>query len=292
MRIPLVLTAAVAAALCVGVAAADTRPTPQRIVYSSPWKGDTALFVVAPTGGVPKRITSPPHSFDSNPTWSADGKRVAFESSRLGDANIFTVRSDGTHLRELTFAPGFDGDPAWSSKNRIAFESDRTGDTEIWVVNPDGSGEKQLTTDPSFNGDPTWSPDGTKIAFTSTRAGDREIWVMNADGSGQTRLTSGPGISENPSWSPDGSSIAFDSNRNGNLEIYVMNADGSDPTRLTDNGALDALPSWSPDSRRIAFVSERFRRGIRRIYTMDADGAHVRMVSRGSFDMSPDWARG
>jgi Tol biopolymer transport system component len=293
MRRFLAAATALAAALSAGVAGAGTNATPQaKIVYSSPYKAGTAIFVTSPKGTGTKRLTSPPRFFDANPTWSPTGGRIAFESTRVGDVNIFTVRSDGTHVRELTFADGFDGDPSWSRENKIAFESDRTGNTEIWVVNPDGSGEKQITTDPSCNGDPAWSPDGSKIVFTSTRGGDREIWVMNADGSDQTRLTSGPGISQNPSWSSDGTSIAFDSNRNGNFEIYVMNADGSDPTRLTDNGALDALPSWSPDSRHLAFVSDRFRRGIRRIYTMDADGAHVRMVSRGSFDMSPDWARG
>jgi Tol biopolymer transport system component len=293
VRTFLAACAVLAAALCVGVAGAGTRAAaPGKIVYSSRYKAGAAIVATSPAGTGTKRLTSSARFFDTNPTWSPNGKRIAFESTRLGDANIFIVRSDGTHLRELTFPNAFDGDPAWSSKNKIAFESDRTGNTEIWVVNPDGSGEEQLTTDQSFNGDPAWSPDGSKIVFTSTRSGDREIWVMNADGSNQTRLTSAPGINQNPSWSPDGTSIAFDSNRNGNFEIYVMNADGSDPTRLTDNGALDALPSWSPDSRHLAFVSDRVRRGTRRIYTMDADGAHVRMISRGSFDMSPDWARG
>src|SRR5436190_7168704 len=230
------LTTAVAA-LCAGVAAAGTRATPPaKIVYSSPYKAGTGIFVTSPTGKGTKRLTSPLRAFDTNPTWSPSGKLIAFESTRVGDVNVFTVRTDGTHVRELTFADRFDGDPAWSSKKRIAFESDRTGNTEIWVVNPDGSGEKQVTTDQSFNGDPAWSPDGSKIAFTSTRGGDREVYVMNADGSDQTRLTSSPGISQNPSWSPDGTTIAFDSNRNGNFEIYVMNADGSDPARLTDNG--------------------------------------------------------
>jgi Tol biopolymer transport system component len=115
---------------------------------------------------------------------------------------------------------------------------------------------------------------------------------MNADGSHQTQLTSTQGLNQNPSWAPDGSAIAFDSNRNGQLEIYAMNVDGSDQTRLTSSGALDALPSWSPDSRHIAFVSDRIRRGVRRVYVMDADGAHVHMLTHGGFDMSPDWARG
>ena len=294
MRTPFIaLTVAAVAVLAAGTAGARTQAKlTGRIVYSGAYKAGDALFVVSPNGGTPKRLTSPPRFTDGNPSWSADGKRIVFESNRLGDMNLFAARADGTHVRELTFSDAFDGDPAWSSTNEIAFESDRAGSTDVWVMNPDGSDETRLTTDDAFDGDPVWSPDGSKIAFTSTRGGDREIWVMNADGTDQTRLTSAPGISENPSWSPDGLEIAFDTNRNGNLEIYVMNADGSDQTRLTNSGALDALPTWSPDSRHIAFVSERFRRRIRRIYTMDLDGAHVRMLTHGSFDMSPDWARG
>ena len=293
MRKLIVVVALGVAVLTAGVAGAGARAKPPgKIVYSGTYKAGSALYVVSPNGGTPKRLTSPTRSDDGNPSLSYDGKRIVFESNRLGDYNVYVSRVDGTHIRELTFSDTFDGDPAWSRKNKIAFESDRSGNTEIWTVNPDGSGEKQLTTDPSFNGDPAWSPDGSKIVFTSTRDGDRELYVMNADGSDQKRLTSGPGISENPSWSPDGTAIAFDSNRNGNLEIYAMNVDGSDQTRLTNSGALDALPSWSPDSRHIAFVSDRSRRGTRRIYTMDADGAHVRMLTRGSFDMSPAWARG
>jgi Tol biopolymer transport system component len=289
----LIAVTVAATALSAGAAGAGTHAKlPGKIVYSAAYKAGTALYVVSPNGGTPKRVTSPVRSDDGNPSLSYDGKRIVFESNRLGDYNVYVSRADGTHVRELTFSDFFDGDPAWSRKNTIAFESERTGNTEIWTVNPDGSNEKQLTTDPSFNGDPAWSPDGSRIAFTSTRDGDREIYVMNADGSDQHRLTSGPGISQNPAWSPDGTSIAFDTNRNGNFEIYAMNVDGSDQTRLTNSSALDALPSWSPDSRRIAFVSDRFRRGARRIYTMDADGAHVRMLTRGSFDMSPAWARG
>jgi TolB protein len=71
-----------------------------------------------------------------------------------------------------------------------------------------------------------------------------------------------------------------------------MKVDGTDVVRLTDHPALDALPSWSQDSRRIVFVSDRRGKERRRLFVMNADGTGVRMVTRGTYDMSPDWARG
>jgi Tol biopolymer transport system component len=294
------LTSLAVVVLSAGALSALSAPaaSTSKIVYHSKLNGrNNEILVVSSAGGAPTRLTRNPAS-DSNPTWSADGKRIAFESNRRGahryeDSDIYVMRADGSGVRELTFSNAFDGDPAWSWLDRIAFESDRTGNSDIWAINPDGSDEKQLTTTHAFDGDPAWSPDGSQIAFTSARDnGDREIYVMNADGTGQTRLTASPGIDENPSWSPDGRHIAFDSMRDGNLEIYVMNADGSKQTRLTNNPALDALPSWSQDSKRIAFVSDRISKGQRRLFVMNANGTGVRMLTRGRFDMSPDWARG
>jgi len=270
-----------------------------KIVYHSKLpKRNNEILVVSSAGGAPTRLTRNVAS-DSNPSWSADGKRIAFESNRRGnprryeDSDVYVMRADGTGIRQLTFSNAFDGDPAWSWLNQIAFESERTGSSDVWVIDSDGSDETQLTKTAAFDGDPAWSPEGSRIAFTSSRDnGDREIYVMNADGSGQTRLTNTPGFDENPSWSPDGKRIAFDSMRDGNLEIYVMNADGSKQTRVTNHPALDALPAWSQNSKQIVFVSDRVGKGQRRLFVANASGTGVRMLSRGALDMSPDWARG
>jgi Tol biopolymer transport system component len=287
--------AATAAVVAMGASSSPTALS-KKIVLQSRINGNDEIVTVSITGAGRDRLTYHPAT-DTNPTWSADGKYIAFESDRNGepyyDHDVFVMRSDGRNIRQLTFSNADDGDPAWGWLNRIAFESGRTGNVDVWSIKPDGKDERQLTTSKSFDGDPAWSPDGERIVFTSARDdGDYEIYVMNADGTGQKRLTRSSGIDENPSWSPDGKRIAFDSNRDGNLEVYVMNADGSNVKRLTEHPALDALPSWSQDSRRIVFVSDRRGKNRRAIFSMRADGTGVKRLTFGSFDMSPDWARG
>jgi Tol biopolymer transport system component len=278
--------------------AAEIAPS-SRIVFHSRLKGgNNEIFSMSANGTGLTRLTRGTAS-DSNPTWSPDGKRVAFESNRHSDrrgyqdSDVFVMNANGSGVRELTFSNRFDGDPAWSRQNTIAFESERNGVSDVYSIRADGSGERRLTVSPAFDGDPAWSPNGRRIAFTSERdGGDRELYVMNADGTNQVRLTTSAGFDQNPSWSPNGRLISFDSMRDGNLEVYVMNADGTNVRRVTDHPAIDAIPSWSQDGSRIAFVSERIAKGQRRLFSVSAMGGQARQLTRGAYDMSPDWNRG
>ena len=116
--------------------------------------------------------------------------KIAFDSAREGNLDIYAMRPDGTGVTNLTDHPASDSEPAWSPDgSKIAFLSDRGGTGEIWVMNADGSGPTQLTDHPAADFEQAWSPDGTKLAFTTNRDGNFELYVMNADGSGPTRLT-------------------------------------------------------------------------------------------------------
>jgi TolB protein len=213
--------------------------------------------------------------------WSPDGRRIAFDSDRDGNFEVYVVNAGGSGQRNLTRKPGFDSDPVWSPDGRkIAFvSSDREGNGpprgyEIYVMNADGSGQQMLARGHA----PAWSPDGRRIAFRSDRDGNGEVYVMNADGSGLRRLTRNPASDGGPVWSPDGRKIAFERFRHGNTEVYVMNADGSGPRNLTRNAARDSSPAWSPDGRKIVFVSNRDDNG--EIYVMNADGSGLRKLTR------------
>ena len=185
--------------------------------------------VVAPTPAPATRLTFD-DAFDSSPAWSPDGRRIAFESERDGNDEIYVMNADGSGVARLTVNDAIDGSPAWSPDGqRIAFDSTRDGNPELYVMNADGSGVTRLTFNNARDWSPAWSPDGRRIAFDSNHDGNLEIYVMNADGSGVTRHTHNQTHDGTPAWSPDGRHIAFHSNRDGRMDIYVMNAAGEPP---------------------------------------------------------------
>jgi dipeptidyl aminopeptidase/acylaminoacyl peptidase len=212
--------------------------------------------------------------------------KIAFNSNRDGNDEIYVMNADGTGQTRLTNNAASDFEPAWSPDGtKIAFNRG----FDIFVMNADGSEPTRLTFAAAMNIAPSWSPDGTKIAFHSSRDGNFEIYVMNADGSNQTRLTSNAAGDFAPAWSPDGQRIVFRSNRDGNNEIYVMAKDGTAQTRVTVNTADDQEPKFSGDGTKIVFTRAL---PTRQITVINTDGTNtVQLTSAGNNffpTMSPD----
>jgi len=216
--------------------------------------------------------------------------RIAYSSSRNGNADVFTMTPAGTDKVRLTTGGAADRDPAWSPDcAQIAFTSTRTGDPEIFVMDAAGTNRQRLTSSAGADAQAAWSPDGTQIAFTSTRTGEAEIFVMDADGSNQTNVTNNAARDGSPAWSPDGTRIAFNSDRGGATNVWTMNAGGGGRLNLTDGAGRSIQPAYSPDGSTIAFVSDRS--GRRHIWFMDADGVNQRRLTRVKAKHThPSWA--
>jgi Tol biopolymer transport system component len=224
--------------------------------------------------------------------WEIDGSKIAFQTRRDGNFEVYTMNPDGTEVTNVTKNALDDERPAWSPDGRLlVFDSnrDRKGQlSDVWVMNGDGSNLTQLTHGPAFNGNASWSPDGKKIVFESTRTYSDEIYTMNADGSNQVQLTKDVAITTDANWSRN-NRIVFASTISGNWQIYAINPDGSGRARLTDNKATEFGPAWSPDGSRIAFHSNRD--GVFKIWVMNADGANPHAVTASSVDdYNPTWA--
>ena len=257
-----------------------------KIVFESrvgtPTKGHYQVYVMNPDGSGKRALLKPG---DEGPSWSPDGRKLAFNRRQKGSHGIYVMNADGSGERRLTAtSSGGVLAGAWSPDGRkIAFMAQNR---QIYVVNADGTGQRRLTRPSTFYySAPAWSPDGRKIAYASVRAGNSEVFVMNADGSANRRLTPQPAGGHSPAWSPDGRKITFLSGRDGNNEIYVMNADGSGQRNLTRYRGSDDYPTWSPDGRKIAFVTTRA--GNWEVYVMNPDGSGKRNLTRNPGNDDP-----
>jgi TolB protein len=191
--------------------------------------------------------------------------RIAFVQVRAGKSSVWLMNAFGTGLRRLASGSS----PAWSlTGTRIAF----TNGGAVWVMAGDGSGRRRI----ARGSEPSWAPDGNRLVVT--RAG--ALWVVSLDGRNARRLSEGRAAA----WSPDGSTIAFE--RRGS--IWTIPAAGGAARLLVRDGGE---PSWSLDARRLAFTSMRAPAGGRDVYVCDADGSHVRRVTRTRADeRSPTWS--
>lgn len=247
--------------------------------------------------------------------------KIAFYSDRDGgDADIWTMRPDGTGLVDLTPGPeAEDAFPNWRADGRkIVFMSDRETtsnptpagsegpDFEIFVMDADGSNRTQVTFNELDDEDPAWSPSGKRIVFQRDfdpvrGEVDYDLLTVRADGTAERNLTNSPGVPDiGPSWSPNGRRIAFASDPDGddNYDIFKMTPDGAHVQQLT-SGALDnEFPDWSPDGRRIAFNSNRdsnpddpLEEENFELYTMGAGGGHeTRLTFNPAGDGLPAWS--
>ena len=297
--IHLILASAIALVLTPLMEVVDAQA---QIAFTSDRDGHQQIYVMDADGKNQRRLSNDLF-LNWDPSWSPDGKRVAFTSTEAKDTErkrpqIYVMDADGKNRRRLSnrFIKDAEWEPSWSlDGKRIAYTSSGAmdiagGHWRIYVIDADGKNRQRLSNDAVDDWQPSWSPDGERIAFVSSRDGKGHgIYVMDADGKNQRRLTDNPSREWDPSWSPDGERIAFVANMERNWDIYVMDADGKNRRRLTRNPAPDIDPSWSPDGKRIAFVSTRD--GNFEIYVMNADGARLvrRRTKDHSDDIEPTW---
>lgn len=257
------------------------------------------IFVMDLASGSYRRV-SPGVGRTTCPYFSPDGKKIIFASSHLDpDAKkhqeaeyrqreedrkagrrrryqwdfdpfmeIFEANPDGTSLKRLTNAKGYDAEGSYSPDGKqIVFSSNRDGNLELYIMNADGTGARKLTKSPGcYNGGPFFSPDGKRVIFRSDRKEkDRlQLYVINVDGSGERALTDNDKwVYWAPYWYKDSTHIIYtaadhsDPKARPNYDLYWMNIESGESVRITYSPGQDVLPVFSPDYKKVMWTSIR-----------------------------------
>jgi Tol biopolymer transport system component len=224
------------------------------------------ILTISPAGGQPTQLTDNATA-DEEPSWSANGRRLAFVRTSVEPCrspNVWTMRADGTHQRQVTHGPAYESSPAFSpGGGRLVMV--RNGN--IVVIRSDGTERVRLTSgegarNPVYSPDnPVFSPDGRRIVFEGqarkrSRSG---IWSMRRDGT-HKRLLADPedgvfgGFYYHPDFDPDGSRIVFE-----HCDFAGHTCD-TDNILMRSNGRRKHVirggekPVFSPDGTRVAGV--------------------------------------
>src|ERR1022692_353367 len=193
--------------------------------------------------------------------------------------DIFEANLDGSQLKRLTIAKGYDAEGSYSANGKqIVFCSNRDNEKnlELYIMDSDGKNVRQLTKAPGcYNGGPFFSPDGTKVIFRSDRKkkDHLQLYVINADGTGEKALTDDENwVFWAPFWYKDGKNIIYtaadhsDPTMRPNYDLYWMNIDTGKKVRLTYAPGADVLPVFSPDNAKVMWTSNRDGRSPTQLY--------------------------
>jgi serine/threonine protein kinase len=154
-------------------------------------------------------------ALDRFSTWSPDGSRIVFDSTRKGAANLYIKPAGGAGAEELLLDSAQDKFAAdWSRDGRfLLFVSiDPQSGMDIWVLPLNGDRKPWVFLKTNFDEIPCqFSPDGRWVAYMSNESGQFEIYIRpfveGGSGTDQWRVSTAGGICG--AWRPDGKELYY-----------------------------------------------------------------------------------
>ncbi len=202
------------------------------------------------------------------PSWSPDGRILAYESEQAGNRDIWVLQVGSAQpINRTADSPADDRYPSWSPDGQwIAFFSEREGGGYFIMPGVGGAARKVFSWPPGsvYPIRAAWSPDSKELAFALQQYAQPRIEIVTvATGASRSvKLQTKPGNNSifDLCWSPDGQWFAFAwgiSPVAATSELWVTRAADARSVRLTDSTRKNVSPAWAPDSRSLLFVSNR-----------------------------------
>jgi WD40 repeat protein len=149
------------------------------IIFSFADEGQQNLFTVNRKDGKDRKQLTKLNRINNWPNYSPDGKRIVFGSTRDGNFELYSMKSDGTDVVRLTENRFQDVRPKFSPDGKhIAFVSTRDGNHEVYVMKSDGSELQRVTRHEERDDYPEWHPDGKHLVMVCERKGSHDLYLV------------------------------------------------------------------------------------------------------------------
>lgn len=208
----------------------------KRVLFAAMTAGNLDVYVMNADGSNVQQLTRTP-DMEYQPTWSPDGKQIAFLNIPAGEGqhhDVHLMNADGTNRIPLTETAAFEESfVVWSpDSKKIAFASNRDGNLEVYALTLASKDLRRLTNDAGSDNVPAFTPDSRSVVFISGRGGARQFWRVSAEG-GEAALV-GPAVASPVAWSNDHRMLAYLGASDASSGIFVVSpASNSEPRRVT-----------------------------------------------------------
>ena len=205
---------------------------------------------------------------------AAQGGRRRYQWDFDPHMDLYTVNLDGTGMKRLTDAPGYDAEGSYSADGKqIVFTSSRDGDPDLYIMDADGSNVRQLTNTKGYDGGPFFSPDQKWVIFRSDRDKEHmlQLFAISVDGKTEVQLTKNlDQVNWCPYFHPSGKYLIWagaDYSKGpatAKFHLFTMELTypegvlkGGEVTQVTDSDVTDILPVFSPDGKKLMWTATR-----------------------------------